>query len=192
MTDSLDLRTAFYPCCGKDIETPLRLLCNFADQVVFCDTSARASEHHKKVGTRKDHWVPSSKVIIGSAHEVINSMQRIDVLFYRCDSGGEGGSNAIILGNDFLQMVLDRMPLAGGLIITDGSNSRQSNFEKMTRYNGHNKFGWHMEPHPTTPTIRPPDGRSYCKDGLLRVIQVTPIIGENGPPRHFDLGTIYF
>lgn len=192
MTDYLDLRTAFYPCCGRDIETPLKLLHDFVDHVVFCDISSIAEEHHKKVIGRMPRKVPSSKFIVGSAHNVISMLQRIDVLFYRCDSGGEGGSDAIILGNQYLQFVLDRMPLEGGLIITDGSNSRQSNFEKMTRHNGLIKFGWHMGPLATTPTIRPPDGRSYSKDGLLQVVQVNPIIGEKGPPPHFDLRTIYF
>jgi hypothetical protein len=190
--DLLSLKTAFYPCCGKDIEIPLRILNKFVERVIFCDIKDDIFKRFKINTNKSNNIFKNTRFITGGVQEVIKCLQRIDVLFYRCDSEGEGGSNLKVLGNDFLQMVLGRMPLEGGLIITDGSNSRQRNFEKMTRHNGLIKFGWHMEPHPTTPTIRPPDGRSYCKDGLLRVIQVNPIIGEKGPPPHFDLRAIYF
>lgn len=187
----IDSRIGFYPCCGRDIQVPLVILRDYVDHVVFCDNSPSIRKYYEKLNTTSPGSGPSSRMRFGRAHDVIMGMQRIDVLFYRCDSMGEGGSGAMLLGNRFLQQILDRMPLTGGLIITDGSNSRQSNFERMGRPGGVKKFGWHLQPHPVIPEIMPQDGRSY-RNGVLKVIWATPIIGENGPPPHFDPCSIYF
>lgn len=156
----------------------------------FCDNSPAIADYHNSFRDKLPRKWPVSKIITGPAQDVLNRLQRIDVLFYRCDSDGEGGSGIKVLGSLFLQSVLDRMPLDGGLIITDGSKSRQSNFEKMIRRSGLNKFGWRLQLHPEQPEFRPPDGRCY-RGRVLKIIQVTPVIGEKGPPRHFDLSSIF-
>lgn len=189
--DNLELRTAFYPCCGEDSEIPLQILQPYVDRVIFCDRSPCLIETYKAIELNVKAGLPKVRFISGCVADVLKMIQRIDVLFYRCDSNGEGGSGVFVLGNWVLQKVINRMPCSGGLIITDGSNSRQSNFEKMIRCNGLKKFGWNMEPYPDMPEIKPPDGRSYCTDRLLHVVQVSPIIEEAGPPLHFDLSTIY-
>jgi len=190
--DNLDLRTAFYPCCGEDIEVPLQILQPYVDRVIFCDNSLCSIEAYNAIQLKMEVGLLKVRFISGSVVDVLKTIQRIDVLFYRCDSNGEGGSGVFVLGNWILQMVLDRMPLSGGMIITDGSNSRQSNFPKMIRKQGLEKFGWLMQPYPAKPVMNPPDGCSYCKDRLLHILQVTPIIKDTGLPRHFDLRTIYF
>lgn len=189
--DFLDLRTAFYPCCGEDMSVPMLILKDLVDRVIFCDSNRDLIVTHNNISSNLETGLPKSRFIAGSAVDVLRIIQRIDVLFYRCDSVGEGGSGELVLSRGILQMVLNRMPLSGGLIITDGSNSRQSNFEKMIRRQGLNKYGWLMQPHPTRPPIEPPDGRSYCEDKRLHVLQVTVMDKEN-PPEHFDLSVIYF
>lgn len=176
MSDHLDLRTAFYPCCGTDIIVPLRILRDFVDRVIFCDSTVSVAEQYEKTAAKANPKWPATRLITGPAQEAVKRLQRIDVLFYRCDGVGEGGSGVKVLGNNFLPLVLEHMPISGGLIITDGSNTYPKSFEKMIRPRGVMKFGWHLHPHPTHPIICPPDGRSYCHDGKLHVIQVTPVI----------------
>lgn len=65
------------------------------------------------------------------------------MLYYKGDGVGEGGSGVFILGDRVLEWLVPKMG-ANGLIITDGSNSRGSNFERMIRASGLNKFGRHF------------------------------------------------
>jgi len=76
---------------------------------------------------------------------VVDRIERIDVLFYRRDSGGEGGSGVFVLGDSFLPRLLGRFSVNGGVLITDGSNSRGGNFKRMTGSSGLTKHGWHFE-----------------------------------------------
>lgn len=193
MRDYLELRTAFYPCCGNDFETPLSILKPFCDRIIFCDISAKVEKTYEKLISKRMTKNVEYKIIIDSAQHAINLIQRIDVLFYRCDSGGEGGSDVHILGDEFLPLVLARMPLSGGLIITDGSNLQLGRFKKYLRESGRELTGWHVRPHPEIPPIHPTDRRSFHQEKLLYVLLATPILDAvNGRPDHFDLGNIYF
>ena len=88
--------------------------------------------------------MPAASFIVGDVREVLPSLPTIDVLFYRRDSNGEGGSGVYILGDSILPVILGRFSVDGGLIITDGSNSRGGNFTKMTRQSGLRKHGWNF------------------------------------------------
>ena len=68
--------------------------------------------------------------------DAIDSIERIDVLFYRRDGTGEGGSGVFVLGRNVLPRILQKMPFQDALIITDGSNSRGGTFRKMRRSSG--------------------------------------------------------
>jgi hypothetical protein len=86
------------------------------------------------------------KFFRGDVRKVINRVALIDLLFYRRDSGGgEGGSGVFVLGDSFLPKILEKFNPEGGLIITDGSNSRGGLFKKMTRASGLKKYGWHIQ-----------------------------------------------
>jgi hypothetical protein len=63
---------------------------------------------------------------------------------YRRDSDGEGGSGIFVLGDSVLPLILKRFPSEGGLIISDGSNSRGGNFRKMKRHSRLHKHGWNF------------------------------------------------
>jgi hypothetical protein len=84
--------------------------------------------------------------MMGDAREVIQRLDTINVLFYRRDSDGEGGSGIYVLGDGYMKQLLPHLPSNGGLIITDGSNQRGRWFDKMTRKNGFSKYGWQFAP----------------------------------------------
>jgi hypothetical protein len=108
--------------------------------------------------------------LIGNVRDVISRLSVINVLFYRRDSAGEGGSGVFVLGDSFLPHILRRFPPEGGLIITDGSNSRGGNFEKMMRSNGMHKHGWSF-----TKSCDQP----FIESDQLYVVTVTPTAGAD-------------
>jgi hypothetical protein len=143
-------RVAFYPCCHRDIEEPLALLAPYAEEVVFCDINSSLLPQWEKIVTRQS-CVPHASFLIGDVRQIIGDIKTIDVLFYRGDSSGEGGSGVYVLGDSFLPSILKQFPPEGGLIITDGSNSRGSNFKRMIRRTGMTKHGWSFQKHTDQP-----------------------------------------
>ena len=109
--------------------------------------------------------LPTAEFIVGNAREVCSQLPVIDILFYRRDSTGEGGSALFVLGDMFLRPILQHFPLNGGLIFTDGSNSRGGNFKKMVRRNGLIKHGWKF--------LTTPEQPYFDSHGLWR-ISVSP------------------
>jgi hypothetical protein len=157
-------RVAFYPCCHLDIKRPLEILRRYADEVIFSDIDPSLLPRWKRiVGTTESEPRPS--FLVGDAREVISRIAVIDVLFYRRDSAGEGGSGLLVLGDSFLRHVLERFPAEGGLIITDGSNSRGSNFERMIRPSGMCKHGF---------LFMKSSDQPYMKSDRLYVVRVAP------------------
>lgn len=156
-------KVAFYPCCRLDFERPLQILAEYADEVVFCDIDIRIAAEQQILIAKRSNTSPRARVQCGDAREVVKEVQQIDVLFYRRDGVGEGGSGLFVLGDSFLPDILARFPTSGGLIITDGSNSRGSNFRRMIRRSGLEKHGWRF----FAPVIQP----LLSSDGLY-VIEV--------------------
>jgi hypothetical protein len=134
-------RVAFYPCCHLDIKRPLELLRRYAEEVIFCDIDPSLLPRWKRIVGTEAATEPRPSFLVGDAREVMSHIAVIDVLFYRRDSAGEGGSGLFVLGDSFLPHILERFPSEGGLIITDGANSRGSNFERMIRPSGMSKHG---------------------------------------------------
>ncbi len=126
-------RIAFYPCCGKDIVKPLRLLRNRADVLICCDIRPIVVDS----GDREQQLI----FVREDARSIIEKIQRIDILFYRNDSMGEGGSGIPVLGDAFLPKIVEKMHPERAWIITDGSNSRGKHFERMQRTNGLKRHG---------------------------------------------------
>jgi hypothetical protein len=158
-------RVAFYPCCGLDIERPLQLLRPYADEAIFCDMNKSLRPRWQKCVNTIMLSGPQPTFLIGDAREVILQITHISVLFYRNDSDGEGGSSVFVLGDSFLPHVLRRLPVGGGLIITDGSNTRGGNFKRMIRPNGMRKDGWSFRRSPEQP---------YLQSHGLYVVTVAP------------------
>jgi len=158
-------KVAFYPCCHRDIEEPLALLKPFASEVIFCDINSELLPQWRKAAGHEP-GMPISSFLIGDVRQVVASVEVIDVLFYRGDSKGEGGSGVFVLGDSFLPSILERFNPKGGLIITDGSNSRGSNFERMIRKSGMRKHGWSFQKHTEQP---------YVKLYGLHIVEVKPV-----------------
>jgi hypothetical protein len=155
-----------------DIEEPLYFLSGYVDRVIFCDINPKLIDcwkniQHKIIGT----GLPTVEFMVGGAKDAIPKLPVIDALFYRRDSTGEGGSALFVLGDMFLRPLLQHFPSHGGLIFTDGSNSRGGNFKKMVRRNGLVKHGWKFSTTPEQPYLDP--------HGLWR-ITVSPALEQ--PP----------
>ena len=134
-------KIGFYPCCSSDILEPLAMVEDYVDEMIFCDIRDTPV---KKVNSNK-HKKPIPTFLKGDIRETISTVKLIDLLFYRRDTGGEGGSGVWVLGDSFLPRILARFNPKGGLIITDGSNNRGGIFKKMKSASGLTKFGWHIE-----------------------------------------------
>lgn len=85
---------------------------------------------------------PNIRFIQGNVRDEIGKLPVINILFYRRDSSGEGGSGVYVLGKRWLGRILQHFPDSGGLIITDGSNSGNGIFKKMIRLNGYTRKDW--------------------------------------------------
>jgi hypothetical protein len=166
----LPLKVAFYPCCRLDFVRPIELLAPYADEVVFCDKAIRIAAEQQILIAKRANIAPRARVQCGDARDVVKEIECIDVLFYRRDGVGEGGSGLFVLGDSFLPDILAHFPARGGLIITDGSNSRGSNFKRMIRKSGLDKHGWHFEAQAEQPLL--------TTDGLY-CIQLSPAVGKD-------------
>jgi hypothetical protein len=161
---------AFYPCCGVDIKEPLILLRDFVDEVIFCDIDNRLSKGWRRFVAHAEFGSPSSTFPVGDINEIVHQLPVINLLFYRRDSAGDGVSGVFVLGDSVLPPILQHFPAVGGLIITDGSNSRGSNFKRMIRPAGLIKHGWKFSMASQQP---------FMKACALHVINVT---GLSPPP----------
>jgi len=159
----MQLKKAFYPCCALDIKEPISILSGIVDEIYFCDIRAKPSKKTKQ----NNKGNPKAVFLHGDAREQITHLEDIDVLFYRRDSNGEGGSSLFVLGDSFLPSILEKFKSDGGLIITDGSNSRGGIFKKMKRKSGLIKNGWHIR--------QSTDQFLYSEHGLY-VFNVLPYI----------------
>ena len=153
-------KIAFYPCCRLDLLRPLEILAAYADEVIFCDKDINIAAKQQILIAKRPNVDPRARVQCRDARDVVKEIERIDVLFYRRDGVGEGGSGLFVLGDSFLPEILARFPAEGGLIITDGSNSRGSNFRRMVRKSGLEKHGWRFDAQDEQPLIES-DGL-YC------------------------------
>jgi len=141
-------KVAFYPCCATDIAQPLSLLAGLVDEMIFCDMEEHLRYKWEEiVKGLKGSGLPKPAFVCKDVREVVESLPRIDVLFYRGDSQGEGGSGLYVLGQRVLPRILHKFPQQGGLIITDGSNSGHRIFRRMIRPIGYSPcgWGWHMQ-----------------------------------------------
>lgn len=143
--------TAFYPCCGSDVDEPRAMLSGIVDQIIYCDINPIFSERSVRQASTAE--LPAIIRLNHEALAAVSEVERIDVLFYRRDSTGEGGSGLFVIGDVFLRPLLAAHQSTLRLIITDGSNSRGANFKRMTRTTGLIKFGKHFKPASLQPLL---------------------------------------
>lgn len=123
---------SFYPCCLFDFLEPYNILSKLTDKVIFCDISKSSLKRYEELKDR----MPHSKFILADAITTIESLDQIDVFFYRKDSGGEGGSRIFFFGDRVFPNLVKKFNPAGAEIISDGSNARGKNWRKMKSNNG--------------------------------------------------------
>lgn len=140
----LPIRIALYPCCARDFLEPLEILNGYADEIVFCDPDLSLKDEFASLVAQREGHRLTARLISDGVRRGIQTLERIDILFYRRDSRGEGGSGVLVLAKPFLPSVLEKMPLEGGLIITDGSNRGNHYYRKTFRPQGVKKFGYHL------------------------------------------------
>jgi hypothetical protein len=160
------MAVAFYPCCGDDVREPLILLRDYVDEVIFCDVDERLSSKWHRIASATEFNSPAATFRVRDVNQIVHTLSVINLLFYRRDSAGEGGSGVFVLGDSVLPLILRCFPAEGGLIITDGSNSRGGNFKKMMRPSGLTKHGWKFSRASEQP---------YEDKHQLHIICVTPI-----------------
>lgn len=163
-------KIAFYPCCGRDVQEPLSILTGMVDEVIFCDISPRHRESWKAYEQNNGVSRPQATFITNDVRVEVDQLTGIDVLFYRRDTEGEGGSGIFVLGDSFLSPFLKKFNPAGGFIITDGSNSRGGNFERMKRKSGLIKHDYQFNAQEEQPLLDAYD---------LWMITVTPSISDH-------------
>lgn len=156
------LSNAFYPCCANDISEPCELLRDIVENIYFCDPLINTDKTENF-----DHSSTSPvKILLPfKAEDVLEKIPNIDVLFYRRDGASEGGSGLFVLGDSFLPQILSKFNSNGGLIITDGSNSRGNIYRTMKRANGLFKERFQ---------ISLSDKFPFLRDQRLDVFDVTP------------------
>ena len=125
------LKTAFYPCCGVDIEFPMKLLAESVGEFYFCDTGLNGYKKFGQIPKNLDNDI-NLHFLNKNVWEAVICLPQIDLLFYRRDGMNEGGSGVEVLFDEFLSLVLQKFPDHGGTIITDGSNAyRDNRFDLM-------------------------------------------------------------
>jgi hypothetical protein len=107
-------RTAFYPCCASDIGPARRLLTGFVDTIVFCDINPELSRLVARVAAEAgEPDLPEVRAMIDDASQALEQLETINVLFYRRDSDGEGGSGVYVLGDAYMRRLLPHFPQEG-------------------------------------------------------------------------------
>lgn len=114
----------------------MHLLRDDVDRIVFCDLRPM-----RRPTSNKGAPLPAAEYWQMDARVAVEQFDRIDILFYRRDGTSEGGSGLFVLGRDFFPKVLAKMIAPECRIVTDGSNSRGSRFQKMQRRGGLTEAG---------------------------------------------------
>lgn len=135
-------RVALHPCCALDIIEPFTILQPYADEIIFCDRSA---DGHQLAQDHADK-IPKPIYVHEDFRKFAATIDQFDVLFYRRDSNGEGGSGLYILGDEWLRQLVPKFNPSGGFVITDGSNNRGNAYRKMRQQSGLRRFGRHIKP----------------------------------------------
>lgn len=138
-------KIAFYPCCNTDFLEPYTALENYFDTFIFCDPNKSLIKRFNEVSDR----LPKACLWSMALDKAIPRLHHIDILFYRRDSVGQGGSCVFVLGDQYFRHIAPKFSSEGGIIISDGSNARGKNWKGMNRKNGIGKYDRRFIPHPT-------------------------------------------
>ena len=108
-----------------DVVSPMEILGKENVKYIFCDIRRY---HNWTEIEKSDALVTFLKT---DAWEAISRLPEINILFYRWDGTGEGGSGVEVLGDEYLTKLFSKIPLKGCTIITDGSNAFGHRLDKL-------------------------------------------------------------
>ena len=130
----------FYPCCGDDLEVPLRLFASAVSNFFFVDLEIMPLLPHisdiaglktqSQLTSEADTYIHRATGRqfcvhrrLGDGGAAVAELHKLGVFFFRGDNpvNGEGSSGVLWLGGELLPRVLNLL-VPGGLVVTDGSN----------------------------------------------------------------------
>jgi hypothetical protein len=155
-------KIAFYPCCATDVKEPRCMLAGIVDEIIFCDIR----RHEGWESTASQPGLPQARFEVMDVRAYLSILPQINVLFYRRDSNGEGGSGIYILSERYLSKIMKRFEPSGGLIITDGSNHGDGILKRMMRPQGYTKRAWNRH-FRLSPIQKPFDAHGLVKIEVL-------------------------
>ncbi|MBT6175406.1 MAG: hypothetical protein HOH96_07605 [Flavobacteriales bacterium] len=158
-----NIKRAFYPCCFRDFIQSRDILAEYLDEIIFCDIF----KHPDWDKVKSKDALPKVRLVIEDAREYLKRLPIIDVFFHRNDGYGEGGSGIPFLSPRVLVQIVSQFPAEGGLIITDGKNSRGHIFKKMLRSDGYFRKEWGLY-------FQLEKEQPFYKKHSLQIIRVTP------------------
>lgn len=140
--------TAIYPCCANDYAEPLETLDGLVENIVFCDLRPPSIKRPTPQKSKMFFFKSDFEVLL---EEITN----INILYYRRDGCGEGGSCLPVMG-ELLYKILPKMQ-SNSLIITDGSNADKELWHRLSNKGTAVFAGWNL----TVEKVK--DGLTYIK-----------------------------
>ncbi len=135
--DAIKNTSLFYPCCGSDLEVPLKRFAGVISNYYFVDIKMprlprlqelKITERSQETGVNCMVHMPSGHEFRvhcweRRAEDVIEEIPNLGIFFFRGDNpvNGEGSSGILWLGGELFSRILRRL-ISGGLVVTDGSN----------------------------------------------------------------------
>jgi hypothetical protein len=148
----------FYPCCGSDFDTPLKLFASAVEAFYFVDVHRprrlaaplpgleRIPRRRSTAGQRFRHQESGNEFDLYQwqcrGEEAFEEVQKIGVFFHRGDTlaNGEGSSGVPWLGRDWLTRILSKL-VPHGFLVTDGSNLPPDGPPQLGLFHGNRTIG---------------------------------------------------
>jgi len=147
-----------YPCCGNDLETPIRLFGSSVSDFFFVDIRRPklprnlrtfavqvgppvSTEVGTFLNTERDNRFQIHR-LTGRGEDSFSGLPKIGVFFHRGDTlaDGEGSSGVPWLGREWLTRILGVL-VPGGFLVTDGSNCPQDGPPELKEFYWNSKMG---------------------------------------------------
>lgn len=141
----------FYPCCGRDLELPLRLFASVISNFYFVDirrpprpqlvdiANPAPRSYLRSGGEAFLHLSVHNEFRIhrwkSRGEEALSEIPKLGVFFHRGDTlaNGEGSSGVPWLGRALFSIVLAKL-VPGGLVVTDGSNRGRDGPRQLAQF----------------------------------------------------------
>ena len=148
----------FYPCCGQDLETPIRLFASAIAEFHFADVRRPRRLGHAVADplsvqggriTGRDRFRDRASRaefdvyrLERRGEDAFAEIRPLGVFFHRGDTlaKGEGSSGVPWLGREWLGKILGTL-VPGGFVVTDGSNRPMDGPPELSEFHGNREIG---------------------------------------------------